>query len=112
MRGDFPHLEEEKSIKKLQENPNIMKPVDKGSKIVIMDKQQYNMEDNRQLANPKYYKPIQESIQTQTLSQIRSIIQNFYNRKFINAKQRNFLFSPDDCLAAASCSHSSLSVSV
>lgn len=45
------------AIKTLQSNPNIIiKPVDKGSKIVILDLQQYALEANRQLDNLNYYK--------------------------------------------------------
>lgn len=44
----------------------IFKSVDKSSKIVIMDKQQYILEANRQLANTKCYKPIKDSIQKNT----------------------------------------------
>lgn len=86
-----------KIIKTLQQNPNIIiKPADKGSKIVIMDKQQYAFEAHRQLTDEKYYKPIEESLQTQTQSKVQQIIQTLYKRKYINAKQRDFLSGPTD----------------
>lgn len=52
-------VEEERALRELKVNQNIViKPADKGSKIVIMDKQQYRLEVQRQLGNEKYYKCI------------------------------------------------------
>ncbi|KAF7643633.1 hypothetical protein LDENG_00236130 [Lucifuga dentata] len=61
-----------------------------------MDKQQYAFEANRQLNNVKYYKQISESIQPQVQLQIREIITNLYHKKFISAKQRDYLYGPND----------------
>lgn len=59
---------ERQELQQLQNNPNIIiKPADKGSKIVIMDRQQYSLEAHRQLDNTKYYKNITDSIQPQSL---------------------------------------------
>lgn len=53
--------EERQALRELKENENIViKPADKGSKIVIMDKQQFRLEAQRQLGNTKYYKCISE----------------------------------------------------
>lgn len=87
---------ERRAITQLSKNSNIIiKPADKGSKIVILDRQQYLLEANRQLANTKYYKPIQQSIQPQAQLEIRTILQSLYHKKHITAKQRDFLFGPD-----------------
>lgn len=87
--------EEREIIRELQKNRNIViKPADKGSKIVIMDKQQYVWEAHRQLANTKYYKPIRESLQKTSQNQIYNIINRLYYQKYITAKQRDFLFGP------------------
>ena len=82
----LPHVAEDVSeedgriIKELHSQPNIVvKPADKGSKIVIMDKQQYSFEANRQLNDAKYYKPIPDSLQQQTQAQIRTIVQELYH---------------------------------
>lgn len=49
---------ERRALKELVQNPNIIiKPEDKGSKIVILDRQQYLLEANRQshiVSNPKH----------------------------------------------------------
>ena len=55
---------------------------------------QYPMEAKRQLNNPKCYKPIDNSIWSQTT--IRYIIQDLYFRKAIYTKQCNFLCGPGD----------------
>lgn len=90
-------LEEKRAIKELQDNRQIViKPADKGSKIVIMDKQQYRQEANRQLDNNKYYKKISTSIQLGTQLHIRQIIKQLFVKKYISAKQRDYLFGPDD----------------
>ncbi|XP_053723021.1 uncharacterized protein LOC128764215 isoform X2 [Synchiropus splendidus] len=60
-----------------------------------MDRQQYLLEANRQLSNQKYYQPIPETIQPQTQTEIRQIIQSLCENKYITGKQRDFLFGPD-----------------
>ncbi len=91
------HLGDQHTIRTLQTNPNvIIKQADKGFKIVILDRQQYAMEAKRQLNNPAYYKTITGSIQPQTQLKVREVIQKLYHNKFINAKQRDFLFGPNN----------------
>lgn len=83
------------AIETLQSNPNIIiKPADKGSKIIILDLQQYALEANRQLDNLKYYKQIPNSIQPLTLTLIKDIIQGLYMQKGIN--QIKYDGSPDE----------------
>lgn len=89
-------VEYRKAIRGLQNNGNIViKPADKGSKIVIMDRQQYALEAHRQLNDTKYYKIIDNSMQDQTQKHIHNIVQKLYHDKFISAKQRDFLFGSD-----------------
>lgn len=89
--------EERQALKDLKENENIViKPADKGSKIVIMNKQQYRLEAQRQLDNTKYYKCIPHSIQPEVQRSIRKIIYSLYQNKHISAKQRDYLLGPDD----------------
>lgn len=53
---------ESRALKELTQNPNIIiKPADKGTKMVIVDRQQYLLEANRLLSYTKYYKLIPES---------------------------------------------------
>ena len=84
------------SINTLKNNPHIViKPADKGSKIVILDNHQYIFEANRQLGNTQHYKPIQDSIQPHTQVRLRTIIKSLYERRYITAKQRDYLYGPD-----------------
>lgn len=86
-----------RALKELTQHPNIIiRMADKGSKIVILDRQQYLLEANRQLLDTKYYKPIPESIQPDTQTKLRTIITSLHDNRQITAKQRDFLFGPDD----------------
>ncbi|CAB1321434.1 unnamed protein product, partial [Coregonus sp. 'balchen'] len=49
--------------------------------LVILDKHQYTYEANRQLSNTKYYVPIEDSIQPQTQTKLRRIIQTLYDKR-------------------------------
>lgn len=96
-RNNTSSSEDIRVIRSLQNNPHIIiKRADKGSKIVIMDKQQYALEAKRQLSNINYYKSVQSSLHLTTQNRIRTIIQNLYHRKYITAKQQDFLFGPDN----------------
>ena len=87
---------ERRALQQLTQNPNIIiKPADKGSKIVIMDRQQYLLEAKRQLSNTTHYKPIPVDRQIQTQSLLRNIIQSLFNKKIITHKQKTYLFGPD-----------------
>ena len=88
--------EERRALNQLQKNQDIViKPADKGSKIVIMDKTQYLIEANRQLNNPAHYRLIPGSLQSQTRDNIRKIVRELYEKKYISAKQKNYLFGQD-----------------
>ena len=85
--------DERRALTQLRQNPNIIiKPADKGSKIIIMDRQQYLLEANRQLNNPHYYRLLDDTLQTQTQTRLRQTIKTLYTKKYITAKQRDFLF--------------------
>lgn len=82
---------EKKAIHNLKKNQNIViKPADKGSKIVIMDL----TEANRHLQNPLHYKPLLEFLQGETKDIITPIINNLYRDKLISYKQRTYLLGP------------------
>ena len=85
------------SLKDLANNKNIViKPADKGSIIVVMDRQQYLWEGKRQLENKKYYSKLKKPIYLETLTQIIPIFQKLHEKKFINAKQRNYLIGDSE----------------
>nr|XP_029604681.1 uncharacterized protein LOC115190770 isoform X1 [Salmo trutta] len=88
--------QERKSLKSLSKNSNIViKPADKGSKIVILDKTQYLIEAKRQLSNSKHYRPLTHSLQQETQRQMRQIIGELYENNYITDKQMFYLFGPD-----------------
>lgn len=96
-RTDNLSRNERVALQQLLNNKHIIiKPADKGSKIVIMDKQQYAFEAHRQLHNNHHYKKITSTIHTESRTKIIDIILSLYHNKFITAKQRNFLCGPDE----------------
>lgn len=61
----------------------IIKPADKGSAIVILDKQQYILEAHRQLDNHEHYAQISHSLQMET--------QTWLFRIFTSLKQKGYI---------------------
>lgn len=87
---------ERKALNHLKSNHDIIiKPADKGSKIVIMDKSQYLTEAYRQLNNTTHYLPLTGSLQLETQKKIREIVSDLYEKKRITAKQKYYLFGED-----------------
>lgn len=83
---------ERDALRELRENKHIIiKPADKGSAIVIWDREQYLWEGYRQLLDPKYYKKLAKPIYLDTMVMIKYIVHSLYKNKFINAKQRAYL---------------------
>lgn len=88
--------EERRALKKLKNNRDIViKPADKGSKIVILDKASYIKEANRQLQNKKHYLPLKTSIQAETQAQIREILDDLCETNKITKKQKVYLYGQD-----------------
>lgn len=84
--------EENLALKELRQNNEIIiKPADKGSVVVVMDREQYIWEGNRQLNDTKYYSKLNKPFYTETFTQVTQIFQKIYEKKRINAKQRNYL---------------------
>ena len=69
----------------------VIKPADKGSSVVILDRDQYIMEVNRQLSNTTYYKKLAEPIYLQTMAIVNTIINTLKEKKFITAAQKRYL---------------------
>ena len=84
-------------LKKIKQNPEIiLKPADKGSATVILDRENYVAEGNRQLNNPNHYIRLDQPIFQTTSKKIDSILQDLHNHNFISAKQLLYLRpSPD-----------------
>lgn len=72
----------------------VIKPADKGSKTVILDKFQYTYEDNyRTHIN---YGLIPNNVQKKTQQNSWSILAELYNNQFITNKQRDYLYGLDN----------------
>ena len=80
-----------------------MKPVDKASKIIIMDKRQYLIEANRQLHNVAHYKPLSHIL-------VRGIVEDLYRKKYISSKQRFCLVKILDIQENSICSQKSIRI--
>ena len=75
-------------LKKLKQNPEIvLKPADKGSATVILDRENCVAEGNRQLNNPNHYMRLDQPIFQTTSKKIDSILQDLHIHNFISAKQ-------------------------
>ncbi|XP_024859281.1 uncharacterized protein LOC112450144 [Kryptolebias marmoratus] len=84
--------EENIALEQLIKNPNIIiKPADKGSSIVILDREQYLWEGKRQLLDTNYYSKLSKPIFLETISMVAEIIDRLYKKKFINYKQKTYL---------------------
>ena len=88
---------ERAAIKTLQRNKEIIiKPADKGAAIVVMDKEDYIKEAERQLANKVHYKHLEEPVFPKSIPKINEIFENLANRRFIDAGQLAYLKCPDE----------------
>ena len=87
---------EKQALTELQHNTSIViKPADKGSSVVIMDRHQYIAEALRQLHNTDYYVPLSTPIYMETSTQIREILDLMTHNKIITKKQKNYLLGDD-----------------
>lgn len=84
------------AIEELQcNNMVVIKPADKGSAIVIMDRVQYIREAERQLTVLEHYIPLVESIQMETRVLQIPILDELKCQGYITERQRKFLLGPD-----------------
>lgn len=73
-----------------------MKPADKSSAVVIMDRDQYGLEGHRQLFNKNYYVQLDKPIYIETIPMVKQNAQTLYDKKFINAKQKTYLIGSEE----------------
>lgn len=85
-------VQEVKALRELKNAKHIViKPADKGSAVVILSREQYISEAERQLNDTVYYKKLDKPIFMETVPLIHKILDTLKNKKFINDKQRQYL---------------------
>ena len=84
--------EEAEALRELRNNRNIIvKPADKGSAVVLMDREQYLWEGYRQLNDSTYYAKLDRPIYIDTLPLVSTILNTLWRKKYITHVQRNYL---------------------
>lgn len=85
-------LDEVKALRELKNAKHIViKPADKGSAVVILSREQYVLEVERQLQNTEYYKNLSKPIYFDTIPMVAKIVDSLKDKKFINFKQHKYL---------------------
>ncbi len=85
-------LQEVKALRELTNTKHIViKPADKGSAVVILSREQYILEVERQLNDSVYYKKLEKPIYMDTIPMVVDILDTLKKKKFINSKQRQYL---------------------
>ena len=97
IKRENPNLKkaELKALRRLKNDPRIIiKPADKGSATVVMDKADYIFEANRQLSNLKHYKKLDSPIYPKTSKKIDTILRKLLNDKQITKEEYEYLRPP------------------
>lgn len=82
------------ALEQLRKNNDIVvKPADKGSAVVIMDRKDYLHEGYRQLGDVNYYVKLEQPIYKDTVPVVHKIVNSLCDKRFINSKQKSFLLS-------------------
>lgn len=85
-------LAELQALRELKSTKHIViKPADKGSAVVILSREQYIFEVERQLNDTEYYKKLEKPIFMDTIPMVTQILDTLRKKKYINAKQRKYL---------------------
>ena len=84
--------EETNALKELQTNRQIiLKPADKGSAVVLMDREDYVWEGNRQLNNSNYYRKLDTPIYMDTKDIVKEILEKMKEEGYITKEQQLYL---------------------
>ena len=87
---------ERQAISQLKQRQDIIiKPADKGSGTVVMDKTWYIDECNRQLNDSKFYKRLNEDITADIQKRVTFYVSRMYHDRLINEKTRKYLIQTD-----------------
>lgn len=84
--------DERRAIKELRNDRDIIiKPADKGSATVVMDKCAYVAEANRQLNNSRYYRKLEHPIFQNNVTAINEILEDLKQQRYITDQQYLYL---------------------
>ena len=90
--------EEIHALAKLKTNTDIViKKADKNNAIVLMNKDDYLKEANRQLSNTKYYEKLDNPIYPNAIPKINAILTKMKDEKYITQRQFNHLKADPNC---------------
>ena len=85
------------ALKSLSQNNSIIfKKADKGLNIVVLERQYYLKEGQKQLSNRKFYKKLKEDPTTRFSSLIKNIITDIANKGEISDKCHDYLLASGD----------------
>ena len=88
---------EREELKNLKRHPDIIiKPADKGGATVIMEREAYEFEANRQLNNVRFYRHIPKPLAQSNSKYITNVLHNLKAKKFITPAQCKYLSGPSD----------------
>ena len=89
--------EESQSIKSLRNHPDIIiKPADKGSAIVILDKHKYISEGERQLHDEQFYEETNTDLTGEVIHRVNLFVNNMLQRGQITQKTSSYLTTDID----------------
>lgn len=84
--------QEIRALRELRNTKHIViKPADKGSAVVILSRDQYIFEAERQLEDVIYYRKIDKPMYLDTIPMVREILDSLKQKKCINERQRQYL---------------------
>ena len=84
--------EERKAIKTLTENPNIIiKPADKGSAVVILNREDYISEGYKQLSDTNFYRKVDTDLSAHHMQRVQQYINKMYSNGEIDDRVSYYL---------------------
>ena len=88
---------ENEALSQLQKDKTIViKPADKGAVVVILSREQYIIEVERQLKDAIYYRKLDKPIYLDTIKLVTNIIDSLLRGKYINKKQHRYLIGEEE----------------
>lgn len=85
------------ALKELIKNKNIViKPADKGSSVVILDRSEYLWEGYRQLGDKNYYVKLAQPIYPDTIPLVQEVVNQLQERNVITHKQKTYLLDSSE----------------